>query len=102
MYKIENKQNILGLSVSDKKRCSFRINTKDKVSQIIEEFILGFIVNFRQNVIKKSLDIFKSIMNKKFQEKVSLFNNIHEQIASIEMMINDEMSNNYLLIKFLI
>lgn len=90
-----NKDNILNLSISEGKRKSFRLNIKDRVCQILNEFFLAFTIGFRQNVIKKSLEVFNSIMNKKFEEKVKLLNNIHEQIASIKMMIYDEKSNFY-------
>jgi hypothetical protein len=101
-YKISHdKQNILDLSISNGKRKFFRVNLKDRVCQVIDGSIKEFMANFRQDVIKKSLEVYKNIMNKKFEEKVRLFNNIHEQITSIEMMINDENSKifNY---KFII
>lgn len=79
-------------NIISKKRNS-KGNIKDTVAEILDEFIHRFTINYTRNVIKKTIVVFNSIINRKFEEKINLFNNIHEQIASIEMMINVEMSN---------
>ncbi len=90
----KNKTNyILDSSNSDTKRGFFRVNIIVRVCQLLDDFILGFTLNFRQNIIKKSLEVYKRLMVKKFEEKIRLFDTIHEQISSIQMMINNEKSN---------
>lgn len=70
---------------------SFRLTLKDKLCHIIDQFFFGFFI-YHRKFIKKSLAVFRNIINKKFQEKIHLFTTIHDQMKSIEMMIHEEMS----------
>jgi len=96
IYHDENEEGLrktLELSNIISKKRNSKSNMKDKIGEILEEFINRFTINYTRNIIKKTLVVFTNMMNKKFEEKISLFNNIHDQIASIEMMINAEMGN---------
>lgn len=75
-----------------KRHKSFRLNSKDKLSEIIDDFILGFSRYYKHYIIK-SFEILRNIFNKKFDQKIQLFTGIYDQIKLVEMMINEEMSN---------